>query len=214
MTQIKLIDEKTDLSQLIIHPYDWDLVVKGVPYQVVRIEGYVHTIGGHWGGNDFWCYPLKEEMTVHNLAEFSADDPVCWGIRIEPYLYHRHKWDEHEIERSSGITITRNGIPFGTAFSYEDAVIKIDQFRNHALHLDCRGYAENCIGRKVWWRSQPAVVTSFIAGQACVILEPDGIERFRIPPEFENAEDHWLFNEERDIKAHILDQHIWWFRRD
>ena len=210
--EIKLIDESTDLSSLTIYPRDWDLVVKGVPYQVIRIEGYVHSIGGRWGNNDLWCYPLDEVMNVHNLAEFSANDPVCWGVRIEPYMYHRFKWDEHEIERSAGVTITRNGIPFDIDYSYEGAMVKIGKYREHALELDNRNYIEKCIGRKVWWRSQPAVVTYFVAGQACVILEPDGIDRFAVPPEFDNTEDRTVYDCDRDIKAHILDAHIWWHR--
>lgn len=211
MTQIKLIDEKTDLSQLIIHPYDWDLVVKGVTYQVVRIEGYVHTIGGRWGDNDLWCYPLGEEMSVENLAEMCANDPVCWGVRVEPYLYHRHKWDDHSIERSAGVTITRNGVPFDTDYSYEGAMVKIGKFREHPLDLDCRRYAEKCVGRKVWYRSEPAVVTHFIEGQACVMLAPDGLERFSVPPEFAN-EDIMCYEDETEVKVHITDAHIWWFR--
>jgi len=213
MTNIKLIDENTDLSTLTLHKIDWDVVIKNVPYQVVRIDGYVHSIGGRWGDNDYWCYPLNEEPTVHNLAEFSPYDPVCWGITYAPQLYHRHKWGEHEICRTSGVTITRNGVPFDdSAHSVAMALVNIDEFRSHPLKLDCRGYAEKCIGRKVWWRSEPAVVSSFIAGQACVILEPDGIDQFTVPPEF--AKEDREYYADRDVKTHILDEHIWWFRRD
>ena len=53
MAELKLIKEDTDLS--ILHPLDWDAVLNGKEYQVYRAEGYVHTIGGRWGENDYWA---------------------------------------------------------------------------------------------------------------------------------------------------------------
>jgi hypothetical protein len=72
-------------------------------------------------------------------------------------------------------------------------------------------FDKNVIGRKVWWRSEPAVVTSYISGQACVILEPDGIPQFTTPAEF--ADDGCEYYFDGDVKADILDKHIWWFRK-
>ena len=70
---------------------------------------------------------------------------------------------------------------------------------------------EKMIGRKVWWRSEPAIITSWIGnGQACVILEPDGIDNFTKPAEF--VDDDCMDDGERDIKTDIFDEHIWWFR--
>lgn len=212
MTDIKLIDDSTDISELKMRKLEWDVVVRGVPYQVVRIDGYVHTIGGHWGENNLWCYPLGENPTYDNLAEFTADDPVCWGIKYEPYLYHKHKWDEHEIRRSSGITITRNGDVFDNAYSIDEAKVKINEYRGHPLNLDCMDYDKSCIGRKVWWRSEPAIITHYCKGQACVILAPDGIDTFTVPPEFAKEEPYYY--SDGDVKTHILDKHIWWFRND
>lgn len=210
VAEIKLINEFTDISTLKMRKLDWDVVIRDVPYQIVRIEGYVHTIGGHWCENDIWCYPLNEQPTYENIAEFDVNDPVCWGIKCEPYLYHKHKWGEHEIRRSTGIVITRNGKTFDNAYSFEEAKVKIDEYREHPLELDCRGYAEKCIGRKVWWRSEPAIVTHFVEGQACVILAPDGIDHFTVPPEF--AKEDPYYYDDGDVKANILDKHIWWFR--
>lgn len=51
MYEIKLVDRDTDLSKL--KPLDWDVVINNRPYYVVKINGYVHTIGGHWGENDY-----------------------------------------------------------------------------------------------------------------------------------------------------------------
>lgn len=87
----------------------------------------------------------------------------------------------------------------------------IQQLGEHPLDLNEYGFAEKMIGRKVWWRSEPAIVTSWIGhGQACVILEPDGVERFTTPPEF--ADDGTMYYEDRDVKADIFDKQIWWWR--
>ena len=73
------------------------------------------------------------------------------------------------------------------------------------------GFAEKMIGRKVWWRSEPAIIKSWIGhGQACVILEPDGIDNFTMPAEF--ADDEVMTYEDKTVKTSIFDKHIWWFR--
>jgi hypothetical protein len=56
------------------------------------------------------------------------------------------------------------------------------------------------------------VITHYCKGQAAVIIEPDGIERFTKPREY--AEDDFPIAEEKDIKADIFDKHIWWFREE
>ena len=51
MADIRLITKNTNLSHP-PKPYDWDVLIDGRPYFVVRMEGYVHSIGGRWGNND------------------------------------------------------------------------------------------------------------------------------------------------------------------
>ena len=42
----KLIEKETNIKSLKITKYQWDVVVNGVPHQVVKIHGYVHSMGG------------------------------------------------------------------------------------------------------------------------------------------------------------------------
>lgn len=88
----------------------------------------------------------------------------------------------------------------------------IYDFEEHPLELDTIDYDKKAIGRKVWWRSEPAIVTNFIKGQACVILAPDGIEHFTVPNEFANEDPDYY--EDDTVKTTIMDKHIWWFRED
>ena len=86
MSEIRLITEDTDIDSLKMSKMDWDVEVKGVPYQVVRIEGYIHSIGGRWGENNLWMYPRFEVPTYGNLVEYCCNNcGVCWGIKYEPH---------------------------------------------------------------------------------------------------------------------------------
>ena len=213
MSEIRLITEDTDIDSLKMSKMDWDVEVKGVPYQVVRIEGYIHSIGGRWGENNLWMYPRFEVPTYDNLVEYYCSDcGVCWGIKYEPHNYIRTKWDETECFTSGGATITRNGKDFYfCSGGIIEAQYLIKDLDEHPLDLNMYDFAEKMIGRKVWWRSEPAIIESWIGhGQACVILEPDGIDNFTIPAEF--ADDEVMAYEDKTVKTSIFDKHIWWFR--
>ena len=187
MTDIKLIEKDTNISELKMSKMPWDVEINGVPYQVVRIEGYVHSIGGRHGENNLWMYPRNGNYT-------------------------RTKWDEIECVTSGGAMITRNGKDFYFCRGgIDEAKWLVKRLDEHPLELNEYGFAEKMIGKKVWWRSEPAIITSWIGnGQACVILEPDGIDNFTKPAEF--VDDDCMDDGERDIKADIFDEHIWWFR--
>ena len=212
VSDIKLVNKDTDISKLKMLKMPWDVEVRGVPYQVVKIEGYVHTIGGGRGENNLWMYPRNESPTYETLIEFQCDGcGVCWGIKYEPYNYVSCKWDESECFTTDGAMITRNGKDFYFCRGgIDEAKWLMKHLDEHPLDLNDYGFAEKMIGRKVWWRSEPAIIRSWIDGQACVILEPDGIDSFTTPAEF--TADDCLNDDEEDIKADIFDKHIWWFR--
>lgn len=65
---------------------------------------------------------------------------------------------------------------------------------------------ETPVGRKVFYRQTPAIITSWISDQGCVILEADGVTVF--PPSPWDTED----GPEKYIKDDILSPHIWWWR--
>lgn len=213
MADIRLITKDTVLPHL--RHMDWDVVINGIPHYVVRIEGYVHTIGGRYGENDLWAYPRDKAPTYETLVEFGCDNPVAWGIRYEPQNYTKTKWDETEARSGGGVAITRNGEIFcyvtgGLNYGIDKARAMIVEFSEHPLDLNTINFDQKAIGRKVWWRSEPAIITRYIDKQACVILEPDGIERFTVPAEFAKEEPDYY--EDGDVKADILDRNIWWFR--
>lgn len=210
MLNIKLIDRNTDILKLKIRQMGWDTVINGKPYFVVRIVGYVHTIGGKYNNNDLWAYPRDEKPNCENLVQFEGE-PVCWGINYAPYNYARCRHDEFEATTIGNVFITRNGEKFcDVRGGIERAKCMINDFNEHPINLNEIDFDKKVIGRKVWWRSEPAVVSNYISKQACVILEPDGIKQFTTPAEF--ADEGCNYYCDGDVKADILDKHIWWFR--
>lgn len=208
MTEIKLIRPDTILPKL--KPLDWDVVISGTPYYVVKVPGYVHSIGGRFGTNDYWAYPRNETPCYDNLIEYNVDFPVCWGISYNPRHYTNAKWDETMACTFSSVNIIRNGELFETVHGIYKALSILDEISGHPLELNTIDFNLKCVGRKVWWRSEPAVIKCYVDGQACVILVPDGIERFTVPAEF--AEEDPDYYEDEVVNASIFDKHIWWFR--
>ena len=215
MCEINLIEKDSIIPKA--SPLDWDLEIQGRPYYVVRLKGFVHTIGGHWGENNLWAYPRDEEPCYENLIEFDSNSPVLWGIEYKPTHYIKRKWGESEVRRGSRLIITRNGKPFdelncnGIYYGIDKARVRISDYNEHPLGLNSIDFDKKMEGRKIWWRSQPAKIERFIWEQACVIIVPDGIEKFETPPEF--RDDDWMDDSENGyIKIHILNKHIWWFR--
>ena len=217
MSEFRLIEEDIYISKVKMQKMDWDVVMGDIPYQVVRIEGYVHTIGGRWGDNEYWAYPRNQQPSYENLIEFESEHPVRWGIKFEPKHYRKDKWDESRLEYSAPVTITRNGEDFytlwgGLNYGIDKARVLISEINEHPIDFNSIDYDKRIIGRKVWWRSQPAIVTGWCRRQACVILEPDGIEKFSVPAEYVGDP---LFDNEEDrisIKDEIFSEHINWFR--
>ena len=215
MCEINLIEKDSIIPKA--SPLDWDLEIQGRPYYVVRLKGFVHTIGGHWGENNLWAYPRDEEPCYENLIQFDTNSPVLWGIEYKPSHYIKCKWGESEIRRGSSLIITRNGKPFdeircgGINDGIDKARVRISDYGDHPLNLDTIDFDKKMKGRKIWWRSQPAKIERFVWGQGCVIIVPDGIEKFETPAEF--RDDDLMNDDENDcVKAHILNKHIWWFR--
>lgn len=215
MNKIRLI-EKKDIETLTYKKMNWDVVVREIPYQIIKVKGFPHTIGGNldWGeGNDFWAYPLNEPLTYENLVEFNGVPGVCWGIEYSsPTTYIRAKYGEKEILSGRKLVITRNGKPFYDGFiTFHQAIAYVSDgiLDEHPLNLNERDFDKKCIGRKIWWRSQPGIITRYIHGQACVIIKPDGLASFHTPAEFASED---IMDDNDSIKTDIFDNHIWWFR--
>ena len=213
--QIRLIEKDTVIPKLT--PLRWDVVVRGRPFYVARVPGYVHCIKGYGEPIDLWAWPRDEEPSYENMVEYELDSPVAWGLNYHVGRYIKCKWDDTMLRSGACTTITRNGEDFydvrgGMAYSVPKAMMLIAQMGEHPLDFNEIDFDKKMIGRKIWYNSQPAVIESYIKGQCCVMIRPDGIDRFTQPAEFAKEP---IYDDEdyKRLKIDCLaDGRVWWFR--
>lgn len=196
-------------------------------YHLIRVPDRVHSIGGRYGNNDYYIYDRRYDDIFENKTEryhnitkgdaliaYSGVRGALWDIKTEHYQYIKTKYDETECRCVHNVTIMRNFEEFFTVHSIDEARYLINRLNEHPLELNEYNFDKNVVGRKVWYRSQEAIIERFINNQACVILVPDTncIKEFSIPKEYQN-DDFPIDDEYKEwIKADIFDSHIYWFR--
>lgn len=74
-------------------------------------------------------------------------------------------------------------------------------------------YRDQLLGRKVWYREVPAIVVREVLSQGCVILKPDGADKFP-PPVWSWDKDEGTYDdcEDDEAKVELLSSQIWWWR--
>lgn len=213
--KIRLIEKDTEIPKL--YPLQWDVVVKGKPFYVARVPGYVHCIRGLGEPIDLWAWPRNEEPSYDNLVEYELDSPVAWGLNYHEDRYIKCKWDDTMLRGGAGTTITRNDedfyyVPGGRGYSIPKALMLIGKIQEHPLDFCTIDFDKKMVGRKIWYNSQPAIIDRYINGQCCVMIIPDGAKRFEMPAEFAK-EPLWDEEEARRLKIDCLeDGRVWWFR--
>lgn len=214
MAQIKLIDKDTDLSHL-KRPVGWDLEIRGIPFDVYRVDGYIHTIGGKFGENCYWACPAGEKPSYKNLIEFNGDAPT-WGITFDRNNSLKTKWGETEVLANGECWITRNGKKFyHVPARYLEYGLAKAQYVLTQLLEECplwlaeRNWKKNAIGRKVWYKNQPAKIIRILEDNE-LWIEPDGIDKFKRPVYW----DAWMEWEDYadGLRVDLLSNDIYWFR--
>lgn len=209
---IKLLNNNTDLSQIEMHELDWDVNIKGREWKCFRIPGYIHTIGGKWGENDYWVCPRDEIPTTTNLIEFNGI-PVRYSIEINENNYIKSKWGESEARHSVSCHIKRNDKEF-YCFACNDiayAYAKAYQLIKSAIQEGVVNYSKynfqvtEIIGRHIWWKRQPYTLCTYMDGQCCSMAVPGHI---KMPFDYYENGLH-------GVKLDLLeDKHIGWFCPD
>lgn len=215
MSDIKFKELKPDidLSKEHIIKYNWDVYLHDKPYQVIKIDGYVHTVQyKHHGefANDLYMYPRDEEPCYNNLEKYCCKGTgVCWGFKYEPYNYinkygtETNTWNYH---------IIRNGETFYPSRTLERTLDLLHNIiPDHPIDFDMYDYEDNLIGRNVFWKGQPCIINSYQKGCGTITLIPDGIDHFEMPGEFKNDGDYF-FEDDRYILEDMFASSIYWFR--
>lgn len=176
MADICLINKD---SKFKAHKLNWDLVIGDKLYNVYRIPGFIHCIGGKYGENDYWCCPRNEEPTYENLIEFYGE-PVRWAIETRSNNYITGKWGETEVRHSYYIIITRNGEPFyefgcsHLSYGLAKAQVLLTEISEHPVYFNEIDYDKKyIIGRKVKFKGEPGIITKYFKDQGAVMIKPD-----------------------------------------
>lgn len=83
----------------------------------------------------------------------------------------------------------------------------VEALQDHPIQWFREKDRSEVVGRPVWWRDQPAIVSNYFADQGCVVLTPDGVDGFLPPGWSEPGDEH-----EPDVKVDVLNDGIYWFR--
>jgi len=224
--EIKLFEENTDFSKLSMYKLNWDVEARGIKYDVWRVEGYNHSIGGRYGENNFWCCPVGKEPSYETMIEYNgAHAGVLWGIEIYETHNIKHKWGESSIEEGGNWAITRNGKPFFEGFhrdidyAYIQARKTLYTLQGHALNFNERDWKEKAIGKPIYYHEEPALIDRIIEEQGCLWIVPDKkfIDKFSPAvyaiEDYLNGDEYALPDEyETGCKVEYTSPHIWWYR--
>lgn len=185
--------------------YNWDIVIDNIPYYAYCVTNYFRD-----GDNGLYICPRNEKPDKDNLIPYHLKSPVSWTITDNSHPYISCK--SHSVYTVNDYIVNRNGKAFTHCYDLIDALKFIRDVPEHPMDLNFIDFDKKVVGRKIYWRSEPAIITSFNWGIGTVSFKPDGIEWFKTPPEFENDVVDYYEKELTSIHTDIFDKHICWFR--
>lgn len=178
MGDIKLITKYTDLSKVKLEKIEWDAWYKITPLDVYRIPGFVHSIGGGWGENNYWCCKRGVNPNHETLMEFNGA-PCQWSYSLTENNYYKYKYDEKSIEKNYIIKILRNNDVF-YSFSVNNMDFGINKVRlllfeinEHPINFHFINYKDEIIGREIMWHKVPAVIKDYSSINGSLMIVPD-----------------------------------------
>jgi len=161
------------------------------------------------------CDPLTE-ITWVPWHDWNGNNKVCFEIRIKQSNYVKHKYDEYSI-RGTGICEiicnTRKVYEFyfgDINYAFACAQKMIMEMKEHFFDFK---NPEKEIGRKIWYKRQPAIIDHLIMDQGCIVVKKEDGTNFMMTDPWYNGQAHmneWMI--EKEIKVDIFDNDIYWFR--
>ena len=217
----RVIDSTTDLSDAKYYKVPWDVVLSnGEECDVYKFKDFVHTIGGKWGENSFYACPRGEKPTAENLILFRASSTCRWGFTVNEHSYVKTKWHETYIDDNIVVTILRNDKPFKTivcndiSYGVACAMKFITEVQEGAVEVNKVNWTENVIGRKIYYKDTPAIITSVNISDFTVVVEPDNDEKcFKKPSCWSDYTDtEWEADYGHGMVVDADSKDIYWFR--
>lgn len=221
MSKIKMISKDTDFSKLVKRKVNWDAMLGDEKLDVYRVEGYCHSIGGKWGDNCFWAVIEGEEFSSGNIFAFEGN-PCNWGFRVDRRNTCKSKWSATRVSDYIDVVILRNNKQFYT-FTVNDIDFAFNKLRsimyeieNHPVSFFERNYEQQMVGRKIYWREQPAIIARY-GYSGNLEIRPDGISGFKMQSYTDHV-DRLMTEDGGDGEPFVMEDlfapSIYWFREN
>lgn len=213
MADIKLIKKDTDLTNK-LEKMNWDAWYGIIPLDVYRIDDFYHSIGGHWGNNNYWACKRGVNPNYETLMQFNGE-PCSFSFKVESNNYYRCKYDT-SIEHNFEIIIYRNNEEFYSFkchdidYGISKARLILFRIKEHPINFYCINWVNEIIGREIMWNRVNCIIESYSDGN--VIIKPNlkytTKEKFLDACMFDNKNDksfEYIINED------IFADSIFWF---
>ena len=145
---------------------------------------------------------------------------LLWGVEVEEHNYLKESHlSGDEIRKGGNWKLKVNGEVIFEGFcrtmSSGIAAARQKQFELEDVAGGDWIVAERrakLVGRKIFYDRTPALISSLIVDQGCVMIVPEGDETF-LPPVWEDDPEDWLSEHAKSIKTEVTSPHIWWWRK-
>lgn len=88
----------------------------------------------------------------------------------------------------------------------------IGKLSEHSSNWLVKRERDQLVGRRIFYDRTPAIITSLIEDQGCIIVKPDGVPEF-LPPVYAADDGEWSGEDRKSIKDDVLSHNIWWWRK-
>lgn len=173
MSDINLIKPNTDLSNIV--KLEWDAWYGVTPLDVYEIPGHNHSIGGHWGENNYWCCKRGVNPNYETLMQFNGS-PCQWSYSLIENNFYKYKYDQKSIEKNYKVKIIRNNEVFYEFIAYDmdwaitKARMLLFTIKEHAIDFNVVNYEKQIIGREIMWHKAPCIIESYSQNNNLMIV--------------------------------------------
>lgn len=158
-------------------------------------------------------YARDKHGTIHEFDGHRILIDVT--LKSNNYLKESH-YSGDEIRRGGDGLIFADGVQV-YEFFFRDvqwALLKahhlIGQLSEHSSNWLVKREREKLVGRHIYYDRTPAIITSLVEAQGCIIIKPDGVDEFPPPVYARGGEDDP--EDRKSIVDTVLTDKIWWFR--
>lgn len=210
---------------------DWDLELRGKPYQVVKYNG--------WNTEDYVCYeidkdcnrvkdyyiPKNENLELVNCYGVRGEAPT-WEIKQNKDKYTKTKWGDTSLRFHCNTVIYRNGIPFfqfsgSEEYTYHKAKSYLIEVLDGPVNFHSRFWRDELVGKKIRYNGEPAIIERVNTNMFSMWIVPVN-GKFKPPHRWDTDDKDQVLNREYWneeyasglVVENVLDSSINWFPKD